>query len=45
MLPRDAQDIVRAKVKSIIESDPLLAGRDVIEFPYVTDLHLFGNKG
>jgi SAM-dependent methyltransferase len=45
VLPRDEQDIVRAKVKSIIESDPLLTGRDVIEFPYVTELHLFRKKG
>ena len=26
------------KVKSIIERDPVLAGRDLIEFPYVTEL-------
>jgi SAM-dependent methyltransferase len=44
VLPRDEQDIVRAKVKSIIESNPLLTGRDLIEFPYVTELHLFGKQ-
>jgi hypothetical protein len=32
---------VRAKVKSIIESDLLRSDRDTIEFPYVTELHLF----
>ena len=42
VLPEDEQNIVRAKVKSIIETDPMLSGRDVIEFPYVTELHLFG---
>lgn len=41
VLPREKQDIVRAKVRSIIESDSLLTGRDVIEFPYVAELHLF----
>ena len=41
LLPEDEQNVVRAKVKSIIEQDPLLSGRDVIEFPYVTELHLF----
>jgi hypothetical protein len=38
------EEIVRAKVKNIIERDPLLTGRDVIEFPYVTELHLFGKQ-
>jgi SAM-dependent methyltransferase len=41
VLPEDEQNIVRAKVKSIIESDLLLRNRDTIEFPYVTELHLF----
>ena len=41
LLPEDEQNIVRAKVKSIIESDLLLSDRDTIEFPYVTELHLF----
>ena len=36
--------MVRAKVKNIIESDPLLTGRDLIEFPYVTELHLFEKR-
>ena len=44
VLPEDEQNIVRAKVKGIIERDPLLSDRDVIEFPYVTELHLFGKK-
>jgi hypothetical protein len=41
-LPEDEQNIVRAKIKSLIERDSLLRDRDVIEFPYVTELHLFG---
>jgi len=44
VLSEDEQNIVRAKVKGIIERDPLLSDRDVIEFPYVTELHLFGKK-
>jgi hypothetical protein len=42
VLPRGEQDIVRAQVESVIASNPLLAGRDTIEFPYVTEMHLFG---
>jgi len=45
VLPEDEQNIVRAKVKSIIESDPLLVDHDVIEFPYVTELYLFQKQG
>jgi ubiquinone/menaquinone biosynthesis C-methylase UbiE len=45
VLPEDKQNIVRAKVKSIIESDPLLVDHDVIEFPYVTELYLFQKQG
>jgi SAM-dependent methyltransferase len=44
VLSEDEQNIVRAKVKGIIERDPLLSDRDVIEFPYVTELHLFGKQ-
>jgi hypothetical protein len=40
LLPEDEQNIARAKIRSIIESDPLLSDREVIEFPYVTELHL-----
>jgi SAM-dependent methyltransferase len=45
VLPDDQQNIVRARVKSIIESDPLLVDHDVIEFPYVTELYLFQKQG
>ena len=45
VLSEDEQNIVRVKVKSIIEGDLLLSGRDVIEFPYVTELYLFGKQG
>lgn len=44
VLPEDEQNIVRTKVKSIIESDLLLSDRDTVEFPYVTELHLFGKQ-
>ena len=44
MLPEDQQNVVRARVKSIIESDPLLVNHEVIEFPYVTELCLFQKK-
>ena len=44
VLPEDEQDIVRAKVKDIIERDSLLNNREVIEFPYVTELYLFGKQ-
>jgi SAM-dependent methyltransferase len=43
-LPREEQDIVRARVESVIENDSSLIGRDVIAFPYVTELHLFGKQ-
>lgn len=42
VLPKHEQDIVRAKIKRIIENDPSLTGRQVTDFPYVTELHLFG---
>jgi SAM-dependent methyltransferase len=44
VLPEDQQNVVRARVKSIIESDPLLVDHEVIEFPYVTELYLFQKK-
>lgn len=44
VLPKDEQDIVRAKIMSLIANDPSLTNRDIIEFPYVTELHLFGRK-
>ena len=45
VLPGHEQDVVRHKVKGIIERDPVLAGRDLIEFPYVTELYLFAKQG
>jgi SAM-dependent methyltransferase len=41
VLPKQDQDVVRAKVENVVESEPALAGRDEIAFPYVTELHLF----
>lgn len=43
-LPEAEQKIVRARVEDIIESEPSLAGQDVIAFPYVTELYLFGKQ-
>lgn len=42
VMPKQDQDIVRAKVENVIKSEPALVGRDEIAFPYVTELHLFG---
>ena len=42
MLSGGVQKILRTKIESLIERDALLSDRDVIEFPYVTELHLFG---
>jgi len=41
ILPKQDQDVVRAKVENVVESEPALVGRDEIAFPYVTELHLF----
>jgi SAM-dependent methyltransferase len=45
MLPSEEQDRIRANVESVIQSDPALVGRDMIAFPYVTELHLFLKQG
>jgi SAM-dependent methyltransferase len=45
VLPREEQDIVRAKVMRIIEREPLLAAKDTVQFPYVTELHVFKKQG
>ena len=44
VLPREEQDIVRAKVMGIIESEPLLIAGDRIQFPYVTELYVFRKR-
>jgi SAM-dependent methyltransferase len=44
VLPEDEQNIVRAKVRNLIERYPLLSDNNAIEFPYVTELHLFGKQ-
>jgi len=41
MLPHEEQEIVCAKVEAIIENEPLLAVQDLIQFPYVTHVHVF----
>jgi SAM-dependent methyltransferase len=45
VLPGSEQDLVRRKVEAIIERDPLLAGRETIDFPHVTELYLFAKQG
>jgi hypothetical protein len=44
LLPKEEQDIVRAKVIDIIAREPLLADRESVHFPYVTELHLFKKR-
>ena len=41
-LPDDEQKTVRSRVEGIIEREPALAAQEVIAFPYVTELYLFG---
>lgn len=41
VLPGNEQDLIRRQLEAIIADDPLLAGRETIEFPYVTELYLF----
>jgi hypothetical protein len=40
-LPCEEQDLVRGKIERMIESHPALIGRDMVAFPYVTEMHLF----
>ena len=35
------QDVVRARIQAIIDSEPVLAGQSETNFPYVCELHLF----
>ncbi|MGB6537264.1 MAG: class I SAM-dependent methyltransferase [Xanthobacteraceae bacterium] len=41
LLSQDEQEIIRAKVMNIVNRDPQLAGKDSIDFPYVTELYVF----
>ncbi len=41
VLPREEQDVVRSKITRIVEGEPELRGRDVVAFPYVTELYVF----
>lgn len=45
VLPREEQDLVRAKIERVIQNDPALIGRDVVAFPYVTEMHIFLKQG
>ena len=42
MLPLDEQQIVRTKVARIVENEPSLRSTVPIQFPYVTQVHVFG---
>jgi len=44
-LPQDEQETVRTKIARIIAGEPSLAGRDAVEFPYVTELYVFRKRG
>ncbi len=44
VLPRNEQEIVRAKVAAIIEGEPLLTDQDPIQFPYMTELYVFKKR-
>jgi SAM-dependent methyltransferase len=43
-LPPAEQEFVRASVLRIIQSDPLLAAQNLIQFPYLTKLYLFRKR-
>ena len=45
VLPTEKQDRVRAEVESVIQNDSALIGRDMVAFPYVSELHLFLKLG
>jgi SAM-dependent methyltransferase len=40
-LPTVEQEMVRAKVEYILENELSFTGRDIIAFPYMSELHLF----
>jgi SAM-dependent methyltransferase len=44
VLPKEEQDIVRAEVMDVVAGEPLLADKDSVQFPYVTELHLFKKR-
>ena len=45
VLPRGEQEVVRAKVAAIIESEPSLTDAASIQFPYMTELYVFRKRG
>jgi SAM-dependent methyltransferase len=45
VLPKGDQDIVKHRIMRIIAEEPLLAGQQCLQFPYVTELHLFKKRG
>jgi SAM-dependent methyltransferase len=44
VLPKRKQDIVKQRILRVIAEEPLLAGRHSVQFPYVTELHLFQKR-
>ena len=41
VLPTEEQDVVRAKITAIVELETELSVREIVQFPYVTELYLF----
>lgn len=45
VLPPEEQDAVRAKITAIVKQEPELGAKEIVQFPYVTELHLFRKTG
>jgi SAM-dependent methyltransferase len=45
VLPKREQDTVKDRIVRLVAEEPLLAGKDCVQFPYVTELHLFKKRG
>jgi len=45
VLPKREQDIVKERILRVIAEEPLLDGQHSVQFPYVTELHLFKKRG
>jgi len=44
VLPREEQDVVRARIERIVEGTPELRGKEMVDFPYLTELYLFERR-
>jgi len=43
-LPYRKQQVVRRKITSIVDNEPSFAGKNSIDFPYVTEVHIFRTR-